>query len=243
VRIAVSVGALLAQIGEFSFVLAAVGRSLGLLTEPATQSMVAASIVSITLSPVVFRTIEPVTRTFSRVLERREEPDETPDRSSDPGYRAVVVGYGPVGRSLATLLRENGIEPTVIELNHDTVKRLRDEGLGAVYGDSSAREVLESAGVRHAGSLIYAASGPPEATIRMAMELNPGIRILARASYVSQVEPLRHAGAHFVVSAEGEVALAMTEELVRQLGATADQLDRARDRVRSHLGGTTPAPP
>jgi CPA2 family monovalent cation:H+ antiporter-2 len=133
-------------------------------------------------------------------------------------------------------LRENELEPTVIELNHDTVARLRNEGVRAVYGDAAQRAILEEAGVRSSGSLVFAASGTPaEAVISIAKELNPEIRILARAHFLKDVPAARKAGADFVVSAEVEVAMAMTEHLLSELGATRDQLDRARDRIRSEL--------
>ena len=64
---------------------------------------------------------------------------------ADPRHRAVVVGYGPTGRTVTRLLRENDIDPTVIELNIDTVRQLRDAGVTAVYGDASQRDTLEAA--------------------------------------------------------------------------------------------------
>src|SRR6185369_319072 len=150
--------------------------------------------------------------------------------------RAVVVGYGPVGRTVTRLLRENELEPTVVELNHDTVAQLKKEGIRAVYGDAAQRSILEEAGVREAGSLVFAASGTAaDAVIAVAKELNPGIRILARATYVREMPAARKAGADVVVSAEAEVAMAMTEHLLFELGAIRDQLDRVRDRVRSEL--------
>ncbi len=147
----------------------------------------------------------------------------------------MVVGYGPVGQSLTRLLAENGVTPTVIELNHETFARLRAGGVAAVYGDAAQREILERAGVVSAGSLMFTASGSPDAVIRIAKDLNPSLVVLARAAYVREVSMLRAAGATEVVSAEGEVALAMVERLLTRLGATAEQLDVARARVRGEV--------
>jgi CPA2 family monovalent cation:H+ antiporter-2 len=84
--------------------------------------------------------------------------------------------------------------------------------------------------------LIFAASGTaPDAVIRAAKELNPALLVLARASYLGEANELRAAGAHMIVTAEAEVALAMAERLLRDLGATGEQLDRERDRVRTLL--------
>ena len=228
----ITVAIALAQIGEFSFILAALGRHLDVLPETATQALVATAIVSITLNPLLFRLVEPLAALLPT---RPSNPDAASAPRADGAHRAIVVGYGPVGRTLARLLRDNDLKPTVIELNLETIKELHASGIDAIYGDASQSEVLEQAGVRHAENLVFAASGSPDAVIRQATALNPDITILSRTSYVAEVRDLERAGAHVVVSAESEVALAMTEHLLRGLGAGADQLDRARDRVRSEL--------
>jgi CPA2 family monovalent cation:H+ antiporter-2 len=153
-----------------------------------------------------------------------------------------VVGYGPVGQTVARLLQENHIAPTIIELNRSTVRSLHEAGVSAVYGDASHREILQGAGIGSAGSLILSAAGlqaSPE-VIRLAREMNPAIRILARAAYVRESPALHQAGAEYVFSGEGEVALAMTEAILRSLGATPEQIDRERERVhRDLVSGST----
>jgi CPA2 family monovalent cation:H+ antiporter-2 len=146
-----------------------------------------------------------------------------------------VVGYGPVGQTVTRLLRDNEIEPTVIDLNRETVHTLRAAGVSAVYGDASHRETLQSAGIEQAGSLILSPAGMHASAevIRLALELNPAIRILARSAYVREIPALHQAGAEWVFSGEGEVALALTEAILRMLGATPEQIDRERDRVRN----------
>jgi monovalent cation:H+ antiporter-2, CPA2 family len=254
VKVALAVAVALAQIGEFSFILAALGKGLGLLTDAATNTLIAAAIVSITLNPLLYRLIEPVEVWVARQRrlwgERtahagtRLPPDVLPTRDSTSTlslhHRAVVVGYGPVGQTVTRLLRENGIVPTVIELNRDAVRRLRDAGVAAVYGDASHRETLEGAGVDRAGSLILSAAGMRASAevIRLARELNPAIRILARAVYVHELPALRQAGAEDVFAGEGEVALAVTETMLRALGATPEQIDRERARVHADLLGS-----
>jgi len=234
-RTAVSAALALAQIGEFSFILAALGRQLEILPQQATQVMVAASIISITLNPLLFKLVDPVSRWLLARLPGADDPDTQALGSVDPAHRAVVVGYGPVGKLVVELLRENGLEATVIELNHETVNRLRDGGIPAIYGDASQAEILERAGARVSGSLVFTAPSEPHAVIRAAKDLNPELRILTRATYLKQAGELARAGAEIVVTAEAEVALGMTLRVLEQLGATADQRDRARDRVRLGL--------
>jgi K+:H+ antiporter len=234
----------LAQIGEFSFILAAQARDLRVLPDEALDVVVAVSIASILVNPVASRAIGPVERRLARLrlIGRAATIDTFAERgarsSLEPEERAVVVGYGPTGRTVSRLLRENGVSPTVVELNIDTVRALRDEGVSAVYGDARDPNTLVAAGIRHAATLIVsgADSGAPE-MIRVARELNPPLHVFARGAYLRDVPKLRGAGAEHVFSGEGEVALAMTEAVLRRLGATPDQIDRERRRLHGELFG------
>ncbi len=140
-------------------------------------------------------------------------------------------------QDVTRLLRENGFEPTVVDLNVDTVRELRDQGLQAVYGDATHRDTLAQAGITEAANLVLTSAGMADGreTIRHAKELNSAIHVLARAAYLRELPALRQAGAEAVVSAEGEVALALTEIILHQLGATPDQIDHERERVRTEL--------
>jgi monovalent cation:H+ antiporter-2, CPA2 family len=238
-RVALVVAVALAQVGEFSFMLATVGRQLGVLPAEATQVLVISAIISITLNSFLFRGIEPLLNWLAgrKLPGHSLAPSEAPSEittSEEP--TTIVVGYGPVGRTLTRLLRENHIGVVVIEMNYATVQQLQTQRIRAVHGDAAHGEILLQAGMASARSLIFTASGtPPEAVIRMAKELNPEAIVLARSSYVADAEQLRSAGAHIIVTAEAEVALAMTERVLVGLGATPEQLDRERSRVRRSL--------
>ena len=107
----------------------------------------------------------------------------------------------------------------------------------AIYGDATHRDTLAQAGAAEAANLVLTSAGMADGreVIRNAKELNPGIHVLARAPYLRDVPALRQAGAEAVVSAEGEVGLALTEIILHRLGATPDQIDHERERVRSEL--------
>ena len=239
-RTTLSVAVSLAQIGEFSFMLVTLGRTLGVVPADALDVVVATAIISITLNPLAFRSIEPLTTKLGQIRFFRSEPIEASDigasSSLDPGGRAIVIGHGPTGRTVTRLLRENGISPTIVELNIDAVRQLRENGISAVYGDASHTDTLVSAGLRHASTLIVsgADTGSP-AIIQSARSINPTAHIFVRSAYLRDVPPLRQAGAEQVFAGEGEVALAMTEAVLRRLGATPDQIDRERARVRDEL--------
>ncbi len=250
------VGFAFAQIGEFSFIVANLARSVDLIGEELVQVLVAVSIFSIALSPLLQKLVLPLekllsTNSFGRKLLVVRHPwtlrpaTDTPGTDSDEileEFRTVVIGYGPVGRTAARLLKENGIAPTIIEMNPKTIEAIRADGHRAVLGDASHIETLKHAGVESALSLILSASSIQHAsnTIRMAKLLNPEIKIIVRSAYLSERANLLKFGADKVFAGEAEVALAMTEYILRDLGATAEQIDRERDRLRSDFHDSIP---
>ena len=249
-KVALTVAIALAQIGEFSFMLATMGRELGILTTAATNAIVAASLVSIVMNPLVYRTIGPVEawvarkprlrRALNRAVSIPSDLETSPpEHTPDPRHRAVVIGYGPTGRRVVRLLRSNGIVPTVVDLNMETVRSLRQDGIHAIYGDATRPETIEAAGVARADSLILASAGMADSAevIRNARGLNPDVRVLARAPYLRDLASLKEAGANSVYSGEGEVALAFIEDILEDLGATAQQIDRERARAHRELSG------
>jgi len=234
-RVALGVAVALAQIGEFSFILANLGAALGMLSSEATNTLIAVAIISITANPLLYRLNDRIDIWAAR----RSRPVVIADAGpSMQGLdQAVVVGYGPVGRTVTRLLRENQIDPTVIELNMDTVRALRAEGIAAVYGDARHLDTLTSAGIATARGLIVTVAGMTavEETIRLARQANPALQILVRVAYLRERGALRQAGATAVFSGEGEVALALTESVLQNLGATPEQIDRERARVHAEL--------
>jgi CPA2 family monovalent cation:H+ antiporter-2 len=243
----------LAQIGEFSFILSTLGRELGLFTAEATNNIVAASIVSIVINPVLYRAIEPIVAWVNRsprlsAILNRAAPVDGGDvsqemRASRSAHRAVLIGYGPTGKTVARLLKEAGIAPTIVELNIETVRTIRESGVDAVYGDATRPETLLEAGIATANNLILTSAGMANSSevIRAAREANPRIRVLARVSYLRDLSELRQAGADTVYAGEGEVALAFVEDLLSRLGATAEQIDRERARAHTELFGEVEA--
>ena len=250
--VAMPVAIALSQIGEFSFILSDVGRELGILTPAATNTLVATSILSIVVNPLMYRAVAPIQARLAarspgllRRLQRAPrvpmdlEAQPHPSRLASPRHRAVIIGYGPTGRTVARLLGENSIQPTVVDLNIEAVRELRAAGVDAIYGDATRPDTLTVAGVASAGSLILTSAGMAHSAevIRAARALNPSIRILARAVYLRDLEGLHHAGADTVYAGEGEVALAFIEDLLDRLGATPEQIDRERARAHRELFG------
>jgi CPA2 family monovalent cation:H+ antiporter-2 len=255
-KVALSIAVALAQIGEFSFILSSIGTDLGILPPEATHTLVAVAIISIVLNPLLYRSIPRLEKWFGghpRLWKLLNPPmmDEAAlgarrlKPPPDPRRRAIVIGYGPTGRTVTRLLRDNGIVPTVVELNMETVRQLRDEGIAAIYGDATQLDTLEAAGVTGANTLILTSAGMGNSAevIRMARELNPNIQVLARASYLRDLAELRKAGADRVFTGEGQVALGLIETILQRLGATPEQIDRERVRAHRELFGVAANPP
>jgi CPA2 family monovalent cation:H+ antiporter-2 len=250
-KVGIGVALALAQIGEFSFLLATLGIQVGALPAEAMNPVVAAAVISIMLNPLIYRSSGPLERFLEqhprlwRLMNRKaaaeQESQVDPGHAPDAAYHSVIVGYGPIGQLVYRILQQRGIASTVIEMNIDTHKKLRGEGRSAVYGDANRRDVLEQAGVGRATSLILSASGMAGAVeaVRAAREINPDILVVARADYVHQTKLLRNAGASEVFSGEGEVAMAIADSILRKLGATPSQLDETRERIRMSLDSTT----
>jgi len=244
-HVALGVSVALSQIGEFSLIIATVGQQLNILPDTAANTIIAATIISLTLNPIQYKTIGWMEATLSkwpglwRFLNRKSgSADNDPmEAAESAAFRAVVVGYGPIGKTVSRLLRDGGIEPVIIETNLDTAHRARNQGLRVIYGDAAHADILEAAGIDSAVALILSASTTEHTAeiIRIARKINPGLRIIARANYLREADAMRTAGAEAVFAGEGEVALAMTEHILGFLGATPEQMDRERQRVRQEV--------
>lgn len=246
-RSAISVALAISQIGEFSFILATVGVGLQILPANAQNILVAAAIISITLNPILYRAGGAIERWMERCLPGfaggvrsrcSPFPDEGVQEEGQPGQsHAIVVGYGPVGQIVTRLLQENNIFVTVVELNVKTVHDLHARGIRAVYGDATRIDTLAGAGVADADVLVMTMSDFHEGKeiLKEVRERNSRIKIIARVNFLSEQKDLIDGGADLTLSDEGEVALSVVVQILKQFGATPDQIDRERRRVHERL--------
>ncbi|MBL9119641.1 MAG: cation:proton antiporter [Phycisphaerae bacterium] len=245
---ALTVAVGLAQIGEFSFILAGAASNLGLLPKEATHVLVATAMLSIALNPLLFALLPRMERalrrqpTLWRLLNARHESKtaaiaRAPLEPAPPegGPLAVIVGYGPVGRIVDALLRDAKIRTLVIDLNVDTVHQLRSQGRLAIYGDAGREGVLAEASITAASHVILTlpqpeGKSPIVSTIR---RLNPGAHITVRARYLGELDDLTAAGASSVIIAEGEVGMAMARHVLEMRGVEARVIARMIAALRS----------
>ena len=233
VHTALTISASLAQIGEFSFILAALGVSLGLLPPAAQSLIVAGALLSITLNPFVFNAMEPLTRWLRdrpRLLSALERPAPpvtslAPD-VTDEGLRdhVVVVGSGRVGKPVVMELREHGIPYVVIEASRDVAERMREEGYSIIQGDATRLEVLRSAHLDRARLVIVAAPDAYQARVMLARahQLNPGVEVLVRTHSDDERRFLEEMGAARALVGERELAVSLTREALQRFDVAAD---------------------
>jgi CPA2 family monovalent cation:H+ antiporter-2 len=225
---ALTVAASLAQIGEFSFILAGLGRKLGLLSAEGQSLVLAGALISIALNPAVFAAVEPLQRylrkksELARRLERRLDPLSELPMTVDPATltgHVAIIGYGRVGRRIAEALAESNIPYTVAEQNREIVERLREQDVRAVSGDASDPAVLIQAHVARAAMLVIAT---PETVnvrkmIEVARKLNPKIDIVLRTHSDDEAEMLRSEHAGTVFMGEHELAKSMTRHVLERM--------------------------
>ena len=235
----VVVGTSLSQIGEFSFILAAMvaGERFGLLPQSAVNIITGVAIITITINVLLFRHVP----TLIHKMEERGIGMHRADNSSLPEPteekdRVIVVGYGPCGEIITRILQEHEIEVIVLEMNIDTVSRLNAQGYHAMHGDARLRTIQQLAGVEKARAIIVTAVGAPAREIAAtARSLNPQIQVMAHTTYMQNARHMRKDGAHTVVSGEEEVALTLSGLLLRSLDATEEQIARACREYREQL--------
>ncbi|MCL2459703.1 MAG: cation:proton antiporter [Desulfobulbus sp.] len=239
---ALTVAVGLAQVGEFSLILVQQAQHLGVIPEAVYNVLVVCTLVSITVNPGLFSAISKIEAALKKreklwhFLNARAEAKARDgfaahaaqgDGSETPlpeGPIAVVVGYGPTGKSVAEVLSGRGVTPVVIDLNMDTVNRLTDKGGWAVFGDAAKRGVLITAGIEHTGYLVITVpdTGRATAIAATARSLNPGIRILARARFLEKNQLLLKAGITAIAFEEEEVAKSLAKMVLEDLRSGAD---------------------
>ena len=225
---AVTVSASLAQIGEFSFILVAMGISLKLLPVEGQNLVLAGAILSIALNPLLFKSIEPLQRwvrersTIARKLARKTDPlAELPTSTQQERLsgQVVLVGYGRVGRMIADELAAQGVHFVVAEQNRELVDQLRRRDIAAVAGNAAEPAVLIQAHIANAALLVIATPDTfhVRAMIETARALNPSIKTLVRTHNEDEADLLRSEGVDQVLMGEQELARSMTRHIVAQL--------------------------
>lgn len=242
------IGLGLSQIGEFSFVLARVGRNGGFLSSTTYDLALSCTVLSMALSPLVFPGLLPVVRAWAR----RRRPAPPAENRQLPATQlenhAIVAGYGRTGRAVVESLREQGRPCVIVESRHEVVTPLIEHGDVAIWGDITSEEILRAAGVPQARMLVMAMPDGQaiEAGIARARQINPRLFVIARATTAAHVHALRDLHVNAVVQPEFEGGLAMVRQVLTEYGAAEHEIDPViadvRQRHYDEPTGAAPSP-
>jgi monovalent cation:H+ antiporter-2, CPA2 family len=253
VRTALTIAAGLAQIGEFSFILAGLGVALDLLPPEGRDLILAGALLSITLNPFAFGAANAVTAWINarpkllRFLERSaRRPEVRADvDSAHMHHHAIIVGYGRVGSIVGHALAAQGLEFVVIEMNRRAIEQLRSQNVAVVYGDATARGVLDMARIQHARLLVIASPDGFQARriLELARKKNPQIAIVVRTHSSNELTYLIRQGVDRAVMGELELALEMTDYALRSLGVPEERSKLVTQWLRNESVAGAPQDP
>ncbi|MCL2799362.1 MAG: cation:proton antiporter [Endomicrobia bacterium] len=237
-RTALTVAAGLAQVGEFSFILAQEAKRLNLADDAVYNVIIVCAIISISLNPSIFKKVpnyekflktkKKIWKAMTYITEKKaRDRNKNQDLANNllPAKEilkeksAIVVGYGPTGKNIVRALCEHNVTPVIIEMNVDTVNHLSSQGQFAIYGNSTKKSILEAAGIEDADYLIITVPSISVTTDTAALAalLNPKTRILVRARFLHSKEHLKQIGVTGIAFEEEEVSKSLTSLLLDDL--------------------------
>lgn len=240
IRISLQSALILAQIGEFSFVLSTAALKAGIIDEGAYQIFLSSAVITMALTPVLIN-ISPRVSTWitSRSIISRLQRMRQRERLTPPAVKktdhVIIVGFGLNGRNLAIVLKELEVPYRILEMNSDTVRRMRKEGEPIYYGDGTSPEILHKMGVERARVLVIAISDPTATRriVRIAREMNRGIYIIVRTRYIVEVEDLLSLGADEVIPEEFETSIELFSRVLEFYQMPTPLISRYAEKFRS----------
>lgn len=230
----------LAQIGEFSFVLASEGQSLGLVSRRVYLLILGTTAVTLVLTPFVLRLIPQLFAWaealpwLKQYLDRTDVPLEV-DEDLPSQNHVVVCGYGRIGHNIVQLLREHSYPVIVIDQSERRIQELREAGIPYIYGNAASLHVMEKAGVKAAQGMAIALPDPMSTRLclKRALELTPDLDVVVRANQDKDIELLYQLGAKEVVQPEFEASLELSSHLLTGIGVPLPIIQREVQHIRS----------
>ena len=238
-RVAVVTGMALAQVGEFSFVLAGVGRANGFLAGDIFQAFIASSILTILATPFLIQASPGLADLGARRLRWKNRVPE--EERSGPVFEGhvIIAGYGLNGKNLAHVLKEAGIPYVILELNPVTVREAAAEGEPIIFGDVSRRTILEQAGIGRAKGIVFAISDPlmTQRGVKTVKALNPDVFVIVRARYASEIDLLLRLGADDVIPEEFETSIEIFTRVLEKYHVPRNVVDAEVKVLRGECYG------
>jgi len=237
IQVSFLAAAVLAQLGEFSFILLRVGDRLDLISDAWFQLLISATVGTMVLCPPLYWAAQKILAMSKELSEQAPAEEHT----FAPGLtdHVIICGFGESGRNLARVLKQNEIPYVVLELNARRVREARNEGEPIFFGDCSRPSILFRAGIRVARVVVLAISDPfsTRRAVKVAHTINPGGVILTRTKYLAEIEELYHLGSHEVIAEEFEASIEIVTRILRVYhlprAAVAAEIKSIRD---THFG-------
>ncbi|NJN91488.1 MAG: sodium:calcium exchanger, partial [Leptolyngbyaceae cyanobacterium SL_5_14] len=238
-KTALIVGLGLAQIGEFSFVLASKGQMLGLVSRRVYLLILGTTAVTLVVTPFVLRFV-PQLFAWAEMVPWLKRYMENSDRAIEVAKElplqnhVVVCGYGRVGRNIVRLLQEHHYPVTVVDQSEQAIQQLRETGIPYVYGNAASLHVLETAGVNQAAGMAIALPDPMSTRLclKRSLELAPDLDVVVRAYQDKDIELLYQLGAREVVQPEFEASLELSTHLLVTMGLPLSLIQREMEQIR-----------
>ncbi len=237
-RISFTVGLGLAQVGEFSFILAKLGYGQSLIEQIDYQIFLATSILSMIATPFLIQIAPLIGQAIQSRFNLGRTPAESEADQASPAHKlnnhVVVVGYGMNGRNLSKVLHRIGIPYIVLELNAETVRSSQATGVPIYFGDVGRQQVLQHFGIAQAAIMVLAISDPltTRRAVALARELNPNLHIIARTRYMSEVTGLFDLGASEVIPEEFETSIEIFSRVLKQYGISRNVIENEVLEIR-----------
>ena len=240
-KTAIIAGLGLAQIGEFSFVLASEGQALGLVSRRVYLLILGTTAVTLVVTPFVLQLIPQLFKwaekmpLLKRYFDQMDAPIEASADVQQLQNHVVICGYGRAGRNLVRLMQDHKHPVLVIDQSERTIQPLRDVEIPYVYGNAASLHVLEKAGVEKAQSMVIALPDPMSTRLclKRSLELNPDLDIVVRANKDTEIELLYQLGAREVVQPEFEASLELATYLLSDLGFPTWAIQQEMEQIRS----------
>ena len=247
-RTSLMTGLGLAQIGEFSFVLAIAGKASGLISEEFYQIFLSSSVVTMILTPFMMNAAPTISEwiTARPLMKKLLGKTKVSDKEGIPRKRhdhVIIVGFGLNGRNLAKVLKEAEIPYVILEMNSDTVREMRKKGEPIHYGDGSSKEILHKMGIEKARLLVVAISDPVSTRriVSIARQANADVYIIVRTRYLIEVDDLKSLGADEVIPEEFETSIEIFSRVLHRYSfprnAILDMIDKIRSNSYTALRG------
>ncbi|MEK6714082.1 MAG: cation:proton antiporter, partial [Nitrospirota bacterium] len=244
----IQTGFYLSQIGEFCFILAVAGKNHGLITEEIYQIFLSASILTMIITPFVIMVSSPtaiwlISRSLFNRLERIRRVEEKEGFPAKRTGHVIITGFGINGRNLARVLRESDIPYVVLEMNNNTVRKMKKMGEPIYYGDGTSREILHKLGIHSAKVLVVAISdaSATRRIVQIARKENPELHIIVRTRYVAEIDHLTDSGANEVIPEEFETSVEIFSRVLHYYNTPrnviSDHIENVRKDCYSVLRG------